>query len=161
MGKTVNILNASVAVVSILGGAFVVYQSTVLIYNYHFSSALYYYMLPMDNLLSLFLFGVCAVLAGYFLLRRSQFCMQLYHILGTGLVFFPVNLLMGEKDTISLLASLLSLFLGLSILVYFSYPPILKSINSKNRRRSLLIGLVAGLGIAILPAILFLGYGYR
>jgi hypothetical protein len=89
--KTRNIPEIIIGVLSIIAGVLLTSQTVYLLYAYHFSSILFFFMVPMTELISELAIGLFLTFSGFYLLSNHRKQTIFYKLTGILIMIYPLN----------------------------------------------------------------------
>jgi len=89
--KKRNAIEIIISSISILVGVTLIYNLAYLIYAYHFTSILFYLMLPMTTLISELIIGLFLTFSGFYLLTNNRKLTLFNKLTGLLIVIYSLN----------------------------------------------------------------------
>lgn len=90
--RRLSFLESIISICSILAGLFLLYFSVYHIIAYHFSSILFFIMLPMTSLISDLLLGILLIYSGLGFVRQRMDSTDFYKFSGIFIMLYPFNM---------------------------------------------------------------------
>lgn len=90
--RRLSFLESLISICSILAGLYLLYFSVYHIIAYHFSSILFFIMLPMISLISDLLLGILLIYSGLGFLRQRMNSIDFYKFSGIFIMLYPFNM---------------------------------------------------------------------
>jgi hypothetical protein len=159
--RNIDIINKIIASVLILSGLFLSYQSSMLYYNYMFTSKLFFFMYPLTDLVISFLLGLTAIISGSLLIIRKPNSLTFLYFFSFGVLLnYFIQLTKEYPAFLSVIDNYITITLSILALIYFNHPKVLDMFGKRSRKKELVLGLIFGLTINILPTLIFQNYLY-